>query len=102
MKTALIVALCLLGFSDWVPTNATQTCNTRCQERYTDCTLACDGDLACAKSCAEQVGACVKECGENPAPKAKDPKAKDQKAKDPKAKDPKAKDPKAKDPKAKK
>lgn len=44
--------------------NAVQSCTTRCQERYTNCVLGCDGDAACARGCVDQVAQCVRACGQ--------------------------------------
>ncbi|MEZ4226157.1 MAG: hypothetical protein R3B13_34745 [Polyangiaceae bacterium] len=46
------------------PQSRVQRCNTACQDAYTECVLACDGNLDCAKSCAERTAACVKRCSE--------------------------------------
>jgi len=39
-----------------------QECNTQCQERMTDCILACDGNVACERRCTETAKACVRSC----------------------------------------
>jgi hypothetical protein len=40
----------------------TQQCNTACQEKMTDCILACDGVLSCELACKAAAVGCVQSC----------------------------------------
>jgi hypothetical protein len=40
-----------------------QRCNTECQGTFTDCVLACDGDVPCEQRCQVEVTRCVEACG---------------------------------------
>ena len=59
MRTLMLLALCMVQPA---PQSAVQRCNTACQSAHTDCILACDGDLDCAKSCHKRTESCVKRC----------------------------------------
>ncbi|HMR79940.1 MAG TPA: hypothetical protein PKD61_32755 [Polyangiaceae bacterium] len=59
MRILLLISLWL---AQPLPTSAVQRCNTNCQSAHTDCILACDGDLACAKQCHQTTESCVKRC----------------------------------------
>jgi hypothetical protein len=39
-----------------------QACDTDCQDRKTDCVLACDGHVPCEKKCQANAEACVSKC----------------------------------------
>jgi hypothetical protein len=45
-----------------------QRCNTQCQSTFTDCVLACDGDLGCERRCQTEVTRCVEACRKPVAP----------------------------------
>ena len=45
-----------------------QSCNTQCQSTFTDCVLACDGDVGCERRCQAEVTRCVETCRKPLAP----------------------------------
>src|SRR3954470_23260116 len=45
-----------------VATASTQSCDTDCQSRMTDCILSCDGVLPCEQECKKRAVGCVDQC----------------------------------------
>ncbi len=45
-----------------------QSCTTQCQSTFTDCVLACDGDVGCERRCQAEVTRCVEVCRKPVAP----------------------------------
>jgi hypothetical protein len=41
---------------------STQSCNTDCQAQQTNCSLRCDQDTACIKTCQQAAETCVAKC----------------------------------------